>query len=284
MYSWLWLVILSGILLGFWDVAKKRALEKNSVLTVLALYSIASAVLVSYEFNNAMQINKDKLVVIFIKSIIVFISWLMNFAAIKGLPISIITPFNTLNPIFSVIFGIMLLGERLAFLQTFGIAIMLLSYYFLGKVGSMEISGLFKNKYFYYMVGAAILSAVSATIDKVALRTINPGQMQFWFSLFLAFLNTAALILYRFKNTDKTKIIFDPMIIIISILLIISDRIYFDAVNIPGSQISIILPVRKLSVFVSVIGGGIIFKEQNLKSKFWCISLLVLGIAILFLA
>lgn len=284
MYSWLWLVIVSGILLGLWDITKKKALKNNTVLTVLAFYSIVSAILVSYEFNNALQISSDKLVIIFIKSFIVFVSWILSFAAIKYLPISIITPFNTLNPVFSILFGILLLGERLSLVQTFGIVIMLLSYYFLGKVGSMEINGLFKNKYFYFMVAAAILSAVSATIDKIALKTINSGQLQFWFSIFLALLNTAVLIIDRFKSSEKKRIIFDPIIILISILLVLSDRIYFNAVNIPGSQISVIIPVRKLSVFVSVIGGGLIFKEENLKSKFWCITLLLLGIALLFLA
>jgi bacterial/archaeal transporter family protein len=284
MYSWLWLVIVSGILLGLWDITKKKALKNNTVLTVLAFYSIVSAILVSYEFNNALQISSDKLVIIFIKSFIVFVSWILSFAAIKYLPISIITPFNTLNPVFSILFGILLLGERLSLIQTFGIVIMLLSYYFLGKVGSMEINGLFKNKYFYFMVAAAILSAVSATIDKIALKTINSGQLQFWFSIFLALLNTAVLIIDRFKSSEKKRIIFDPIIILISILLVLSDRIYFNAVNIPGSQISVIIPVRKLSVFVSVIGGGLIFKEENLKSKFWCITLLLLGIALLFLA
>jgi bacterial/archaeal transporter family protein len=283
MHSWLWLVILSGILLGFWDVTKKKTLKNNSVLTVLALYSIVSALLVSYEFSNALQVGSDKLIVIFIKSLIVFVSWLMSFASIKHLPISIITPFNTLNPIFSIIFGIILLGERLTLVQALGILIMLLSYYFLGKVGSMEISGLFKNKYFYYMVGAALLSAISATIDKVALKTINSGQMQFWFSLFLAILNTSSLIFHRLRSSEKEKVVFDPLIILVSILLVVSDRIYFNALNIPGSQISVILPVRKLSVFISVIAGGLIFKEQNLKSKFWCISLLIIGIAFVFL-
>lgn len=284
MYSWLWLVIVSGILLGLWDITKKKALKNNTVLTVLAFYSIVSAILVSYEFNNALQISSDKLVIIFIKSFIVFVSWILSFAAIKYLPISIITPFNTLNPVFSILFGILMLGERLSLVQTLGIVIMLLSYYFLGKVGSMEITGLFKNKYFYFMVAAAILSAVSATIDKIALKTINSGQLQFWFSIFLALLNTAVLIIDRFKSSEKKRIIFDPIIILISILLVLSDRIYFNAVNIPGSQISVIIPVRKLSVFISVIGGGLIFKEENLKSKFWCITLLLLGIALLFLS
>jgi uncharacterized membrane protein len=68
-----------------------------------------------------------------------------------------------------------------------------------------------------------------------------------------------------------------------SLLLVVSDRLYFTAVNIPASQISIIMPLRKISIFVSVVVGGFIFKEKNLKRKFWCICLLVLGIAFLFI-
>lgn len=113
------------------------------------------------------------------------------------------------------------------------------------------------------MAASMFLSATSALIDKVALKSSNTGQMQFWFSLFLS-------ILYY--------------VILMSVLLVASDRIYYYAVKIPESQISIILPLRKISVLVSAIIGGILFKEKNLKAKFGSICLLIAGIALIFMS
>ncbi|KZL91765.1 DMT family transporter [Clostridium magnum] len=284
MYSWLWMVIISGILLGFWDITKKQAFKKNSVVSVLAFYSIFCFIFVSFEFSNAVNLSGDKILVIFVKTFIIFLSWVLGFTAIKQLPISIVTPFDTVNPLFSIILGILILGESLGLLQGIGIVIMLVAYYFIGKVGSKEITNVFRNKYFYFMVVSALLSAVSATIDKIALRSINPGQMQFWFCLFISIFNVASLLYTKWKSEEKIPIRFDYNIPLMSLLLTISDRIYFTAVNIPSSQISVIMPLRKISIFISVIIGGLIFKEQNLRQKFWCICLLIVGIGLVFIA
>lgn len=283
MYLWIWLSLVSGILMGFLDITKKKAFEKNSVLVVLASYSFFCFLLVSFEFNSAINMSLDKILIIFLKTFVVFLAWILSFTAIKHLPISVITPFDTINPLFSIIFGIIILSEKLTSLECVGIVIMLISYYFIGKVGSKEVVKIFNNKYLYFMMISAVLNAVSATIDKIVLKSSNPGQMQFWFSLFMFLFNAGALIYVNFKDNDRKPIKFDLCIPLMSLLLIVSDRIYFIALNIPASQISIVMPLRKISIFISVIIGGLIFKEKNLKEKFWCICLLILGIAFLFI-
>lgn len=283
MYSWLYMVIISGILLGLWDLTKKKVLKNISVLNVLFLYSLFCFIFISFEFSNAIQVTPHFIIVIFIKCLIVFFAWGLSFTAIKYLPISVIAPFDTLNPLFSIILGIFILNERLGIIQAVGITIMLISYYFISKVGSKEVVNILKNKYFYFMICSALLNAVSATIDKIALRKINSGQMQFWFSLFMTLLYFSALLLNAFKTKENLKLKFNFYIPLMSLLLLVSDRIYFNAVNVPTSQISIIMPVRKISIFVSVIIGGLLFKEKNIKEKFWCICLLVIGIILVFM-
>lgn len=282
MYLWILLVLISGILLGFWDITKKKALEKNSIVSVLAFYSLFCFIFVSFEFNNAINMDKGKIFAVFIKSFIIFLSWTLNFTAIKNLPISVITPFDTLNPLFSIILGILVLNEKLAPFQALGILIMLISYYFIGKVGSKEVVKIFNNKYFYFMIFSSALSAVSATIDKIVLKSANPGQMQFWFCLFITMFYMSAFLFERLKGKDRSPVKIDFFIPLMSLILIVSDRLYFTALNIPASEISIVMPLRKISVFVSVIVGGLIFKEKNLKKKFWYICLLIVGIGLLF--
>lgn len=283
MYSWLYMVIISGILLGFWDITKKKVLKSIPVLNVLALYSLFCFIFISFEFKNAMHVNSHLILIIFVKCIVIFFSWGLGFTAIKHLPISVIAPFDTLNPLFCVIFGIFILDERIRIIQAIGIAIMIISYYFISRVGSKEVQHIFKNKYFYFMVGSALLSAVSATIDKIALRQINSGQMQFWFSLFMAILYCVALFFSQLKSKKGFSIKFNLYIPLMSLLLLVSDRIYFNAVNVPSSQIAIIMPIRKISIFISVIIGGLLFKEKNIKEKFWCICLLIAGIILVFM-
>lgn len=282
MYNWLWMTLISGILLGFYDICTKKALREIPLLNVLAFYSITNLVLVAFEFNNAINVDLSSIILIFAKSVIIFFAWLLSFIAIRGLPISIISPFGTLTPVFTILFGVLILNERIIFLQALGIIIMLIVYYFIGKIGAVEIKGLFKNKYLYLMIASTFLSSISAIIDKFALRTIDAGQMQFWFSLFVSLLYTLAFIFNRTRNGDRQPVKFNLFIILMSIFLVLSDRIYFSAVKIPSSEISVIMPVRRISIFVSAIIGGLIFKEKSLKKKFVCACLLILGIALVF--
>lgn len=284
MVLWLWMTLISGVLLGFYDIAKKKALGTIPLLNVLALYSLTSFLMVAFEFQNAIKIDINTLLLIALKSFIIFISWLLGFMAIRGLPISIITPFGTISPLFSIFLGIIVLNESLGFFQVIGLVVIFASYYFISKAGAYEVKGLFKNKYFYLMVGASLLSAASALIDKIALKGINVGQMQFWFSFFVALLYISALVFWRLRHKHNEYFRFSWFIPVMSFLLVLSDRIYFEAVKIPMSQISVIMPLRKVSIIVSAIIGGIIFREKNLKRKLICIGLLLIGVAILYAA
>jgi transporter family protein len=248
----------------------------------LALYSLINFILVAFEFNNAINTDFKSIILIFVKSIIIFFAWLLSFIAIRGLPISIITPFGTLAPVFTILFGVLILNEQIVFLQAVGIIVILTVYYFIGRIGTVEVEGLFKNKYLYLMIASTFLSSISAIIDKFSLKTVNVGQMQFWFNLFISLLFAATLIFNRVRNRDKQPFKISFFIILMSIFLVLSDRIYFSAVKMPSSEISIIMPLRRISIFVSAIIGGFIFKEKNLKKKFICACLIILGIALVF--
>lgn len=279
---WLWMSLISGVLLGFYEIFTKKALSKASLLNVLALYTLCSFLLVSFEIRNALNISFPYLCLIFLKSLIIFFSWLLGFLALRNIPISIYSPFTTLVPVFTVVLGVAVLGERLVFWQSFGVFLILIAYYFINKTGSKETGNLMFNKYFYLVVGSTFLSAISAMIDKIALKSINIGQMQFWFCFFLTLLYFGAWFFTGIKEHQKLTFKFNYFIVLMSIFLVVSDRIYFHAVNAVSSQIAIILPVRRSSVLVSAIAGGIIFREKNLRAKFWCVCLVIAGIVIVF--
>lgn len=276
------MTLISGILLGLYDICTKKALEKTPVTQVLMLYTLFNFILVSFEFINA--IHADFLMVLLIlgKSFIIFFAWRMSFMAIKGLPISIITPFGTLTPVFTILLGMLFLGERLLYLQIIGIAVMLSAYYLIGRVGAVEVKGLFRNKYLYLMAASTFLSSVTAIIDKISLEKINAGQMQFWFSLFIFLLYMTFFLIERIRQKEAIPVKFNWFIVFMSIFLVLADRIYFIVVSMPVSEISIIMPLRRVSIFISAIVGGLIFGEKNLKVKFLCALLLILGITLVF--
>lgn len=283
MHSWLVLALVSGIVLGFFDIFRKMATQKVSLINVLAFYSMFSFLLLAYDYKNALNMDFSIFPMIFLKAVIIYFCWILGFLAFKHLPISIVSPLKTLTPLFTIIFGITLLGESLSLLQGIGFIIIIAAYYILGKNGKNEIKGFLKNKYLYLMVLSAFLSSLSGLIDKIALKTINSGQMQFWFMFLLMIFYTTTFFVTSYRENKRIVIGFDYTILLTSLAIVLSDRLYFIAVEMPTSQISVIMPIRFISVFISVILGGIIFKEQNLGGKMLGICNMLIGVLLIFL-
>lgn len=72
-------------------------------------------------------------------------------------------------------------------------------------------------------------------------------------------------------------------IIFISIFLSIADFVYFYALSLPGTMISIVSMVRRGSVVVSFFCGAAVFNEKNLKSKAVDMLLVLLGMIFLYI-
>ena len=282
MGMWLFLALMSGVVLGIFDIFKKLATQKVSVLNVLALYAMFSFLLLMYGYKNAMSVDVTVLPLVFLKAVIIYFSWILGFVAFKHLPISVASPFKTVTPLVTILLGITFLGENLSILQGLGFLIIIMGYYIIGRTGGSEIKEFIKNKYLYLLVISAILSAFSGLIDKIALKSINAGQMQFWFMLFLTIMYGLTFGVSSYREHKKIVVKFDVAILMASLTIVLSDRLYFMAVAMPQSQLSVIMPIRFVSVFVSAIIGGFIFREENLRGKFLGISNLLVGIMLIF--
>ena len=282
MVIWFVLTLISGMILGVYDIFKKLATERIGVLNVLAIYSTFSFIFVSYEYKNALSMDFSIMPILILKSVIIYFCWILGFQAFKHLPISVVSPFRTLTPLFSIIFGITLLGEQFHMLQGIGFIVILSSYYLIGKNDGSNIKEFLKNKYLYLIILSSFLSAISGLIDKVVLKTINVGQMQFWFMFLLMVLFNLTYVGMKMRNPSEIKMQFDKYALFASMALVISDRLYFTAVAVPSSLLSVIMPIRFISVFISVLVGGFIFKERNLKGKLIGIISMLLGIGMIF--
>lgn len=282
--SWLYLSMISGVLVGFYYIVQKMATQNTKVLNVLFVHCFFCFLFMSVNFNQAKELELYTIFLIFIKAFIIFIGWTCSMNALKNLPISIITPFNTITPLLTIIIGIVFLHEVLSIFQILGIIILLTSYYMISKSGNIEVNGLFRNKYFWFMFVGAVSNALSAVLDKVIMKNAQTPQMQFWFMFFLWVLYTIVLIYNKIKTKEKFYIEKKSLFFILcmSIFILVADYIYFNVVKDPKSMISIILPLRNMSIIVSVLVGGLIFKEKNLLQKFFRVIFVIIGLALMF--
>ena len=301
---WLFLAFLSALLLGFYDVFKKKSLSGNAVIPVLLLNTIFSS-LIFLPFiilSTTGTITPGTLFhvptygwsehkYILLKSVIVLSSWIFGYFGIKHLPITIVGPINATRPVMVLVGALTFFHEHLTFFQWVGVLTAIVGLYLLSRTSKKEGINFKHDKWIYFVVLANILGAISGLYDKYLMASpLNGGvgldklAVQSWYNIYQAFMMlTVLMLLWWPTHHHTTPFRWTPSIILISIFLSAADFLYFYSLSIPGAMISVVSMIRRASVIVSFFCGALIFKENNLKVKAIELSLVILSMVFLFI-
>ena len=295
---WLLLAFLSAALLGFYDVFKKKSLKDNAVIPVLGLNTLFSS-LVFLPFILISAYKPDWLQdsmfyvpaagwevhrFILVKSFIVLSSWVLGYFGMKHLPLTIVGPINATRPVMTLVGAMLVFGERLNLYQWVGVTLAIVSFFLLSRSGRKEGIDFRHNKWIFCIVLAAFLGAVSGLYDKFLMARFDRMVVQSWYNIYQLFIMGSVLMLLWWpKRKTTTPFRWDWCIICISIFLSAADFVYFYALSLPGSMISIVSMVRRGSVIVSFLCAAMLFREKNLKSKVVDLILVMIGMFFLYL-
>lgn len=285
---WVILAVASALCLGFYDVMKKLSLDRNSVLGVLFLNTLFGAIFMlpiiitgichgNYGLGNTLEGHGA----ILLKSGIVLTSWLLGYASIKHLPLTIAGPVNASRPVMVLVGALLIFGERLNALQWVGVIIGFWSLYFISRVGGKEGFSIKSSKWVWMAIGATAMGAVSALYDKYLLTRYEPLEVQAWYSLYQLIIMgiTIGIIMRGLKG--GTPLQWRWTIPFISLFLTVADIAYFYSLSLEGSMIAVVSMIRRGSVIVSFFYGVIFLHEKNIKLKLVDLTLLLIGLSFL---
>ena len=298
---WVYLGLLSALLLGFYDLSKKHSAKENAVLPILFLSTFVGALmmlptlLASTFFPDYMSsssfyvpsITWNEHLKIFLKAGIASLAWVCSFFAIKHLPISIVSTFKASGPFFTMFGAVLLFQERPGVLQWVGIACILISFTFLSKVGKKEGIKFERNRWVLLIFISTLANACSGLYDKYLIQSvgITAQIVQTWFAVYLLLIQGAICLVFWYPTRKKTT----PFqwrwsIPMIGVLLICADFFYFRALQYEDAMIVIVSSIRRGRVFIAMLLGAIIYKEINVKSKFIALSGVFCGMLLIVLA
>lgn len=296
MNIWLTLAFTSALMLGFYDVFKKRSLSGNAVMPVLLINTLLSSLIFApFIILSAIGVVSSESslycpdwvwseqIYIVIKAFIVLSSWLFGYFAMKHLPITIVGPVNATRPVMVLVGAMLLFGERLNIYQWVGVLLAILSLALLSRAGKREGIDFRNNKWIFCLVAAAILGAVSGLYDKYLMARLNPISVQSWFNIYqLIIMSVLTLLLWYPRRKQSTPFQWRWSIVFIPIFLCIADFAYFSALSDSDSMISVVSMIRRGSVVVSFTCGAIVFKEKNLRSKALDLAFILIGMLFLY--
>jgi len=293
---WGLFAVASAVFLGAYDVFKKLSLNRNAVLPVLFFSTLTSSVIfIPFIFLSSFYpglLNNSIFFIpaapveqhgyFFLKSLIVTGSWIFAFFAVKHLPLTIVSPIRATGPIWILLGAIVIFSEHLSLVQWFGTAVTLIFFYFFSFAGKSEGIHFRTNKWVWFLIAGTILGSVSGLYDKFLIRNFDRMAVQAWSAIYqVAILLPVLMLLWYPKRHENTAFEWRWSIPMIGLFLVVADFLYFYAISLDGSLISVISALRRSGVIISFVLGGILFHEKNIRQKGWLLLGILAGVMIL---
>lgn len=297
--TWLYLGILSGLILGFYDLLKKQSVRGNAVLPVLLFSTLAAAAvwtpLIILSHVNPVWVPSTFVVsnlsftehlFLFTKAAIVGSSWLLGYFAVKHLPISIAGTIRSTSPVFTLIGALLIYQESPSSQQFLGIGITLISFVALSFVGKREGIHFENNKWIWLILGGTMLGACSGLWDKFLLGQygFSPATVQAWFSIYLLVFMLIPAWGWHKSWWPRSPFQWRWSIPAIGLSLLVADFFYFTALSNPDAMVSVISCLRRGAVLVTFFLGTFLFKEKQFLRKLPCVIGVLSGILLILLS
>ncbi|MCL4388030.1 DMT family transporter [Candidatus Marsarchaeota archaeon] len=281
MVFWYYLVIISSIIMGASTIIEKYALKNEHATSFSASFSIVIAAfsLIFLPFAK-FNINVYGLLIIYLMSLLSTFSYLFNARIYKHGNISVSTPvLSSLPQFFVVLLAFVFLDEKLTILQYFAIAILLIATYFLIAPKSIKRYKQFDSKkYVYLLILNTLLMAIGGILMKYILNTgVNLYAMFILLEVFIA-INMTVMISIRYNGIKEefSNLVKNRKIIFSIAILSLLYRIFYYA-SLQFAYVSLASPLRNsISVIITIVIGGLVFHEHNLKRKLAITAIMLL--------
>jgi len=192
---------------------------------------------------------------------------------IKHAPLSLGMPFFAFMPLFSALFGFLLLGERISTSGLLGILLILGGSFVI--TGGSLLSFLRMNRGSLYMLGSALLFGFNVVIGKLAITHSNP----YFFAWYYCLIMSLGLVPFvGLKEVFSLKNYRNPLNIPMGILFSLGMVTYTAALTF--TYTSYVASVERLAIILDVIYGKLFFGEE-IRRSFWGALLMVSGAVLL---
>ena len=294
---WVSLAFLSALMLGLYDVAKKRSLKDNAVLPVLWLNTLFSSIiflpsLLDSAFGGGwldgslLETTSGTLhdhARVFLKAVMVLSSWIFGYFGIKHLPLTIVGPINATRPVLTLCGAMLIFGERLNGYQWVGVVLAIVSLYLLSRSSKKEGVDFAHNRWILCVAAAAIIGVGCGLYDRHIMFSMNAVFVQSWYTLYQFLLMTIIAAILWLPKRHEQKFHWSWAIPMISILLTAGDMAYLHALRDSAAMIAVVAMIRRSSVVVSFACGAVLFGERNLKAKALDLLLILIGMIFLYI-
>ncbi len=276
---WILFAFLSALFSGFTTILiKKGVYDINLLLSLFVRTTIILIIsfLIVIFFNSYEKITIKTIIYLILSGISITILWINYFKAIDFGKVSEVTSIEKTSIIITMILSKIIFGEKITVIKIISSILIILGSFIM--INNKDKSS--NNKWFKYAILTAIFTSISTIISKIGLENINPYIGNFYRTV-VVFIIILFYTLYKNKLIEITRIkkITGLYLILSAITTVLSWVCYFYALK--NGKVSIVFPIEKLNIVVSVCLSNFILKEKLSLNILIGLLLIVFGTSIL---
>jgi transporter family protein len=233
--------------------------------------------------NGNLSFNIPSLLSLFIAALASAGALLSVNEAVKKSEVSLAYPLSRTEPVFALFLVFLVLGEPITVIKLIGVFLATIGAYLVmlnERIDILEQLKILKERRSAHLgILSAFLYAVAAVADKYAVKTIQPRIYTFMLLFIMALIYLFYLLFKKknnFERIGKSFRMHSILYIAVSLVLVVSYYAFVKALSLADA--SRVVPVIQVEILISIVGGHIFYREENIREKLIGASILITGI------
>ena len=279
---WIIFAFGSALFAGLTSILAKCGIKNTdsnvatALRTIIVLIFSWIMVFISKSQSTLYNINTKTLIFLILSGIATGASWLCYFKALQIGDVNKVTPIDKSSTILTMLMAFIFLGEEITFIK--GISMILIgigTYLMIIKKENVTVENK-SNAWLIYALGSAIFASLTSILGKVGIENIDSTLGTAIRTIVVLIMAWIVVFVTKKQNTirdiDKNSWIF---LFLSGIATGASWLCYYRALQMGPA--SVVVPIDKLSILVTIVFSYIVFKEKLNKKSALGLLLIVIG-------
>lgn len=273
----------SALFAGITSILAKCGIKKTestvatAIRTIVVLIFAWIMVFLTGSQSTISTIDFKTLLFLILSGLATGASWLCYFKALQLGDINKVVPIDKLSTILTLILAFIFLGEKLTIIKIFGIiTIAIGTYLMLEKKKITTNLETTNNSWLIYALLSALFASLTSVLGKVGISSVESNLGTAIRTIVVLIMSWIIVFTQKKQNTikgiEKKELTF---IILSGIATGASWLCYYKALH--DGLASVVVPIDKLSIIVSIIFSYFIFKEKLSKKSFVGLFSIIIG-------
>lgn len=275
---WIIFSLLSAIFSGLTTIFAKKGISdidselSSAIRTSIILIITFFIVCVSNSFE---KVSMPTIVFIILSGISTALLWINYFKALDYGNVNEVTPVDKTSIVITLALSCILLNESITTNKVLSCVFILLGTFLMVDKKKSN-----NKKWLKYALATAFFTSISTIISKIGLKSINP-ILGVFYRTFVVFIIIWIYFYIKNKTIKNIKINKQTFkyLMFSGITTSLSWICYFYALR--DGEASIVFPIEKLSIVVSIVLSCIILKEKMTRKTIFGLILIIVGIILL---